>query len=382
MSIKATTLSAFNTTGILNLHSVERRKPVGNDVLIRVQFCGICHSDLHSARAEWPIPCHYPMTPGHEITGIVEETGPDTKKFRVGDRVGVGCMVESCRNCKSCKSGEEQYCSKFPTLTYNSYLNGAITHGGYSTAITVTEDFVAKVPDALPLAEAAPLLCAGITTYSPLVHFGAKAAGAEFNVAVFGLGGLGTMAVKISKAMGNNVTVFSRGEKKRAVVERLGAKYVDSSDPAQIASVNGEFDMAIDTISAEHNVAANLSILKVNGKYVIVGVPPKIEIPPFAIIMRRVSVAGSNIGGIRETQEMLDFCAAHGITSDIELIHAKDVNHAFHKLSTGNNEASRYVIKIAETLAEGLEVEKESAIDPSSWKIAGTIFPPEANAHQ
>eukprot|EP00668_Euglena_longa_P020096 GGOE01024994.1.p2 GENE.GGOE01024994.1~~GGOE01024994.1.p2 ORF type:complete len:398 (-),score=120.58 GGOE01024994.1:289-1446(-) len=376
----ATTLSAFDTTGLIRTHSVQRRKPTGTDVFIQIKFCGICHTDLHQLRGEWPINCHYPMTAGHEIAGIVEEVGPQCTKFKPGDRVGVGCFINSCLDCEHCREGEEQFCPGM-VQTYNHLMDGEPTHGGYASSVTVREEFVVRIPDVLPLQEAAPLLCAGITMYSPLVHFGARAAGPKYHVGVIGLGGLGSMGVKYAKAMGNKVTVLSRGSRKKPLATQLGAGYLDYLDPEQMKSMANQIDLIIDTVSAPHEVSPFFLVLKASAKFVMLSPMPDIKVSPMALIFKRISLAGSLVGGLPETQEMLDFSAAHGITVDVEPIDAKDVNHALHKLAKGVNEKSRYVIRIAETLSPDTVVEPEPEIQPSSWQAHCIAHPPEANVH-
>eukprot|EP00667_Euglena_gracilis_P012440 EG_transcript_12778 len=373
----ATTLSAFDTSGVIRTHSIQRRPPTGSDVFIRVQYCGICHSDLHQVRGEWPIPCYYPLTAGHEIAGIVEAVGPQCTKYKPGDRVGVGCFIDSCLDCEHCRAGEEQFCAGL-VQTYNQLVDGQPVHGGYSSAITVREEFVVRIPDSLPLDAAAPLLCAGITMYSPLVYFGAKAAGPKYHVGVLGLGGLGHVAVKYAKAMGNRVTVLSRGSKKKALATELGAGYLDYQDPEQVQAMSNQFDLILDSVSAPHEVAPFFSLLRPSAKFVMLGPVPDVKVPPMALIFKRIQLAGSLVGGIPQTQEMLDFSAEHNITVDFEAIAAKDVNHALHKLSKGENEKSRYVIRIAETLSPDTVVEPEPAIDPSSWTPHCFAHPPEA----
>jgi alcohol dehydrogenase (NADP+) len=309
-----------------------RRRPVGaRDVRIDIRFCGICHSDIHFVRGEWgKVP--YPAVPGHEIVGIVAEVGSEVTRFTAGDRVGVGCMVNSCRECDNCRAGDEQYCIPGNTLTYGSVdRDGTVTYGGYSDHVVVDEDFVLRIPDSLDLAAAAPLLCAGITTYSPLRHWNA---GPGKHVAVVGLGGLGHMAVKLAKAMDAHVTVLSQSLRKQQDGLRLGADdYHATSDDATFADLAGRFDLIINTVSAGVDVGRFLRLLKTDGVLVNVGAPPEpLAVPAFALIGQRRSFAGSSIGSIRETQEMLDFCAEHGIGADIELISAGQVNEAWERV--------------------------------------------------
>ncbi|MFD9193778.1 NAD(P)-dependent alcohol dehydrogenase [Streptomyces phaeochromogenes] len=311
--------------------TVERREVGPHDVLIEIKYCGICHSDISHARSEWGEQV-YPIVPGHEIAGIVTDVGSEVGRFAVGDRVGVGCLVESCRECESCLKGEEQYCLKGNTLTYGGIdKDGTITQGGYSTHVVVTEDFVVRIPEGIDLDEAAPLLCAGITTYSPLRRWGA---GPGKHVAVIGLGGLGHLAVKLAHAMGAEVTVLSQSLKKMDDGLRLGADhYHATSDPATFEQLAGTFDLIVNTVSAKLDLDTYLGLLAVNGALVNVGAPAEpLSLNVFSLIMRGRSYAGSLIGGIRETQEMLDFCAEHGIGSEIEVIPADRINEAYDRV--------------------------------------------------
>jgi alcohol dehydrogenase (NADP+) len=326
--------------------TIERREPGAHDVLIEILYCGVCHSDIHQARDEWGGSI-FPMVPGHEIVGRVAQVGAHVSGFKVGDAVGVGCFVDSCRECEPCRSGEEQYCDLGMTGTYNSRERDtqAPTYGGYSTHITVNEDYVLRIPESLPLDRAAPLLCAGITTYSPLKHFGVKP-GSE--VAVVGLGGLGHMAVKIARAMGANVTVLSTSESKHDDAIALGAHaFAATRDPGTFKRLARRFDLIIDTVSADHDYNAYLSLLRLNGVMVLVGLPDKaLPVSAFALVGKRRSLAGSMIGGIRETQEMLDFCAEHGVASDIEVIGISQVNEAYERMLRADVRY-RFVIDIA-----------------------------------
>lgn len=312
--------------------AIERRDPGSGDVAIDILYCGVCHSDIHQARDEWGGSI-FPMVPGHEIVGRVAAVGEGVSAFKPGDAVGVGCFVDSCRECAQCRAGEEQFCAQGMTATYNSRErgSGAPTYGGYSTRIVVDQDYVLRIPDGLPLDRVAPLLCAGITTYSPLRHFGVRAGD---KVAVVGLGGLGHMAVKIASAMGAEVTVLSTSESKRADALALGAKaFAATRDADTFKRLAGSFDAIIDTISAPHDYNAYLGMLKVDGTMVLLGVPEEpAPVAAFSLIMGRRRLAGSLIGGIRETQEMLDFCAAHGIVADIELIDAARINEAYERM--------------------------------------------------
>ncbi|AXJ09491.1 NAD(P)-dependent alcohol dehydrogenase [Arthrobacter sp. PM3] len=325
--------------------TIERRNVGPHDVLIEVKYAGICHSDIHTVRGDWG-PQSYPLVPGHEIAGIVTEVGTAVTKHAVGDRVGVGCMVNSCGECANCAAGEEQYCLAGNTGTYGAVdRDGTITQGGYSTHVVVTEDFVVTIPEGLELDVAAPLLCAGITTYSPLHHWGA---GPGKKVAVVGLGGLGHMAVKIAHAMGAEVTVLSQSLKKQEDGLRLGADhYFATSEPATFEQLAGTFDLIINTVSASIDISAYLQLLKLDGALVNVGAPAEpLPVNAFALIGGRRSFAGSMIGGIRETQEMLDFCASHGIGAEIEVIPAAKINDAYERV-LASDVRYRFVIDTA-----------------------------------
>ncbi len=313
----------------------ERREVGPHDVQFDIAYCGVCHSDLHQIKNEW-FPGIFPMVPGHEIVGTVVKVGSHVKKFKVGELAAVGCMVDSCRECQNCKQGLEQYCAKGNVGTYNSKgKDGVPTYGGYSNTIVVHEDFVLHVSDKLSLAAVAPLLCAGITTYSPLKHW---KVGKGHKLAVLGLGGLGHMGVKFGVALGAEVTVLSTSPSKEADAKKLGAhKFVVTTDKAQTKAVKGYFDFILDTVSAPHDFGLYLSLLKTNGTHILVGVPPeKLEVHPFGIIDGRKSLAGSSIGGIPETQEMLDFCAEKNIVSDIELIDIKDITRSYERMVKGD----------------------------------------------
>lgn len=328
--------------------TVERRDVGPNDVLIEVAYAGICHSDIHTVRGDWG-PQQYPLVPGHEIVGVVAEVGSDVTRHRVGDRVGVGCMVGSCGACVNCRKGEEQYCVEGMIGTYGAIDgDGTVTQGGYSTHVVVDADFVLSVPEGLDLAAAAPLLCAGITTYSPLRHWGA---GPGTKVAVVGLGGLGHMAVKLAHAMGAEVTVLSQSLKKQEDGLRLGADhYFATSDPETFEHLAGVFDLIVNTVSARIDVSAYLGLLAVDGTLVNVGAPAEpMSVNVFSLLTNRRSYAGSMIGGIRQTQEMLDFCAEHGLGADIELISADRINEAYERV-LASDVRYRFVIDTA-TLA-------------------------------
>ena len=316
--------------------SFERREPGPHDVLIDILFCGVCHSDIHMARGEWGSNGLYPMVPGHEIVGKVAQVGAQVTKYKAGDSVGVGCFVDSCRECAQCKAGEEQFCDRGMTQTYSAKdRHGAVTQGGYSTRITVDESYVLRIPESIPLDRAAPLLCAGITTYSPLRHFGVKKGD---KVAVVGLGGLGHMGVKIAKEMGAEVTVLSTSPSKKEDALKLGAHhFAATADKATFKQLAGSFDFILDTVSAEHDYNAYLGLLKVDGTMVLVGLPEKpVPLSAAPLVMRRRKLAGSLIGGIRETQEMLDFCAQHNVASDIELIPIQKINEAYERMIKGD----------------------------------------------
>ena len=323
----------------------ERRAPGARDVQIEIAFCGVCHSDLHQVRDEWG-GAIFPMVPGHEIVGTVVAVGSEVRKFAVGDRAGVGCMVESCRTCANCIDGEEQYCTPGATFTYNSRdTDGSPTYGGYASDIVVNEDFALTIPASLDLAGVAPLLCAGITTYSPLRHWKVTAGQ---KVGVVGLGGLGHMALKFAKAFGAHVVQFTTSLGKVDDAKRLGAdEVVLSSDAAAMKAHAGSFDFILDTVSAPHDIQAFLGLLKRDGTMTLVGVPetPPV-VHPFQLIGARRSLAGSLIGGIAETQEMLNFCGTHGITADVEVIAMDTINEAYERMLKGDVKY-RFVIDLA-----------------------------------
>lgn len=309
----------------------ERRELRANDVGIEIKFCGICHSDIHQARDEWGGSI-FPMVPGHEIAGVVTDVGPDVTKYKAGDRVGVGCLVDSCRECDACKRGLEQYCTNGNVPTYNGLAkDGTPTYGGYSDRIVVDENFVLAIPDALPLDKAAPLLCAGITTYSPLRHWNA---GPGKKVAIIGMGGLGHMGVQLARAMGADVTVLSQTLSKETDGKRLGAHhYYATSDAKTFERLAGSFDLIINTVSGKMDWNQYLSLLKLDGALVVVGAPSDpVPVDAFSLIGGRHTLAGSGIGGIKETQEMLDFCAEHGIAAEIELVPMTKVNEAYERV--------------------------------------------------
>ena len=325
--------------------TIERRAPGAHDVLIDILYCGVCHSDIHQARNEWGGSI-YPMVPGHEIVGRVIQVGAHVSKFKVGDLAGVGCMVDSCRTCPSCEAGEEQFCETGMVGTYNGKdKEGHPTYGGYSTQITVDEKYTLHVSEKLDIKGVAPLLCAGITTYSPLRHWKVSK-GQE--VAVVGLGGLGHMGVKLAAAMGAKVTVISTSDSKAADASRLGAgNFINSRNEEQMKKAAGHFDFILNTVSAHHSYDALLGLLKPNGTMVVVGAPPEPSaVSGFSLIMKRRSLAGSLIGGIKETQEMLDFCAEHNITSDVEIIPIDQINEAYERMLKGDVRY-RFVIDIS-----------------------------------
>lgn len=330
----------------LALWNFERREVGPHDVQFDILFCGVCHSDLHQIKDDWGGGI-FPMVPGHEIVGKVIKVGNHVKKFKVGDLAGTGCLVDSCRTCDNCKEGLEQFCLNGFSGTYNGMEQDhkTPTYGGYSNTIVVHEDFVLHISDKLDLAATAPLLCAGITTYSPLKFLGV---GKGHKLAVLGLGGLGHMAVKFGVAFGAEVTVLSTSPEKEADAKKLGAhKFVVTIDPEQLKSVTGYFDFILDTVSAPHDLNLYISLLKTKGTHVCIGVPPTpYELQAFGLIMGRKSIVGSLIGGLPETQEMLDFCAENGIVSDIELIDIKNINEAFDRMIKGDVRY-RFVIDIA-----------------------------------
>jgi uncharacterized zinc-type alcohol dehydrogenase-like protein len=324
---------------------IERRELGPNDILIDIAFAGICHSDIHTVRGDWG-PQSYPLAPGHEIAGTVAAIGADVTKHSVGDRVGVGCLVNSCGECRNCQRGDEQFCSNGAVFTYGSVdRDGTTTQGGYSEQVVVTESFAVRIPDALELDVAAPLLCAGITTYSPLRHWNV---GPGTRVAVVGLGGLGHMGVQIAHALGAEVTVLSQTLSKKDDGLRLGADhYYATSDPEMFRSLRGSFDVILNTVSAVVDLRAYLGLLDVGGSMVCVGAPAEpLSVNVSSLIGGRRSLAGSNIGGIAETQEMLDFCAEHGIASEIEVISAAQINEAYERV-LASDVRYRFVIDAA-----------------------------------
>ncbi|MGS1073747.1 NAD(P)-dependent alcohol dehydrogenase [Burkholderia glumae] len=339
--------AAQSATSPLAPMQIERRALRELDVQIEILYCGVCHSDLHQARNEWRNSI-YPVVPGHEIVGRVTAVGPEVSRFKAGDLVGVGCLVDSCRTCASCSEGLEQYCENGFVGTYNGQdrVTGDITFGGYSSQVIVDEAFVLRVPETLDLAAAAPLLCAGITTYSPLRQWGA---GPGKKVGIVGLGGLGHMGVKLARAMGAQVVLFTTSPSKIEDGKRLGAhEVVISKDEAQMNAHANSFDLIVNTVAAQHDLNPFLNLLKRDGTMTLVGAPEHDHPSPnvFNLIFKRRRLAGSLIGGIAETQEMLDFCAEHGIVSDIELIRIQDINHAYERMLKSDVKY-RFVIDIA-----------------------------------
>lgn len=319
----------------LHLMNIKRRDLLSHDVEIEILFCGICHSDLHAIQNEWGSTT-YPIVPGHEIVGRVTKVGSNVTKFKIGDLAAVGCIVDSCRQCEQCRENNEQFCEKGWTLVFNfpdKHLGGQ-TYGGFSTSIVVDENYVLHIPDELDLPSAAPLLCAGITVYSPLKHW---KAGPGKKIGILGVGGLGHMAIKIAKAMGAHVVAFTTSQSKVDDAKRLGAdEVVVSTDRKQMKN-QFKLDMILDTVSPNHDVDSYLNLLKVDGSLVLVGLPAKpLEVGAFSLVKGRKHFSGSNIGGISETQEVLDFCAKHKIAAEIELIDIQQVNEAFKRLEKGD----------------------------------------------
>jgi uncharacterized zinc-type alcohol dehydrogenase-like protein len=330
----------------LAIYEFERRTPGDRDVQIEIDFCGICHSDIHFTRNEWGM-TQFPCVPGHEIIGRVVKTGQDARKFKEGQRVGVGCFVNACRSCGSCMAGHENYCVNGATMTYGSMdVDGKTpTFGGYSNQIVVDEHFVLNIPVGLDPAASAPLLCAGITTYAPLRQVGLTKGS---RVAVMGLGGLGHMGVKLAASFGAEVTVLSRSPQKEADAKRLGAhEFVLSSKEGALKKLTGRYDAILDTISAKHDLNGPLNCLKQEGTLILVGASPEnLEFNPFSLILRNRKIIGSLVGGILETQEMLDHCGKHGITSDIEMIAPNQINLAYERTLKGDVKY-RFVIDCA-----------------------------------
>jgi uncharacterized zinc-type alcohol dehydrogenase-like protein len=317
--------------------SIERRQPRPDDVAIEILYCGICHTDLHFVHNDWGM-TEYPIVPGHEIIGRVTAVGDQVTNFQVGDTVGVGCMVDSCRTCSACEKGLEQYCRNGMVVTYNGHdlHDGSLTFGGYSESIVVSEHFVVRVPEKLDPAAAAPLLCAGITTYSPLRHYGVKAG---HKVGVVGMGGLGHMGIKFARALGAEVTVFTRSQSKAEEARRQGAhQVVISTDDEQMSAMQGKLDYILDTVPVQHDLNPYLGTLTYDGIHIMVGLLEPVE-PPVnggALVLERKVLAGSLIGGMPETQEVLDFCAEHDITCDIEMLDINNINQAYERVANGD----------------------------------------------
>ncbi|ERO61371.1 NAD(P)-dependent alcohol dehydrogenase [Pseudomonas piscis] len=339
--------AAQSATTPLAPMSFHRRSPRPDDVAIEILYCGVCHSDIHQARNEWGIAV-YPLMPGHEIIGRVTAVGSSVNLHKVGDLVGVGCMVDSCRQCEACAANLEQYCLQGPTLTYASpdRVDGSNTMGGYSDSIVVSEHFVVRIPESLDPASAAPILCAGITTYSPLKHYGVKAGD---KVGILGMGGLGHMGIKFAKALGAEVTLFTRSASKAEEARQQGADHVVvSTDPAQMQAAAGQFDFLLDTIPVAHDLNPYLDTLRFDGVHILVGLIEPVDPALHAgkLVMGRRVLAGSLIGGIAETQEVLDFCAEHGIRCDIEMLDIRQINQAYERMIKGDVKY-RFVIDMA-----------------------------------
>lgn len=328
--------AAQNPNADLAPYQFERRNVGNHDVQIEILYCGVCHSDIHQVRNEWG-GAKYPMVPGHEIVGRIVKVGEHVTKFKVGDLAGVGCIVDSCRTCNSCCEAQEQYCENGMVGTYNSFEKDGvtITQGGYSDKIVVDENYVLKVSESLPLERVAPLLCAGITTYSPLKQWNI---GKGHRVAVLGLGGLGHMAVKLAASMGAEVTVLSTSPNKQKDAEALGAhKFIVTQNAAELKSVKSYFDFIIDTVSASHDINLYVSLLRLNGTLIMLGIPPEApELGVYGLVSKRRRIAGSLIGGIAETQEMLDYCAKHNIVCDVEVIPISYINEAYERMIKGD----------------------------------------------
>ncbi|UMZ13872.1 NAD(P)-dependent alcohol dehydrogenase [Pseudomonas sp. MPFS] len=339
--------AAQSATTPLAPMSFQRRSPRPDDVAIEILYCGVCHSDIHQARNEWGIAV-YPLMPGHEIIGRVTAVGSSVSLHKVGDLVGVGCMVDSCRQCEACAANLEQYCLQGPTLTYASpdRIDGSNTMGGYSDSIVVSEHFVVRIPESLDPASAAPILCAGITTYSPLKHYGVKAGD---KVGILGMGGLGHMGIKFAKALGAEVTLFTRSASKAEEARQQGADHVIvSTDPTQMQAAAGQFDFLLDTIPVAHDLNPYLDTLRFDGVHILVGLIEPVDPALHAgkLVMGRRVLAGSLIGGIAETQEVLDFCAEHGIRCDIEMLDIRQINQAYERMIKGDVKY-RFVIDMA-----------------------------------
>ena len=344
--------AAQSPTSGLAPHNISRRAPRPDDVAIEIDYCGVCHTDIHFTQNDWGV-TEYPVVPGHEIVGRVTAVGSDVKAFKEGDVVGVGCMVDSCRTCSACEAGLEQYCAEGMTGTYNGEdrHDQSITYGGYSERVVVSERFVVKVPEKLDIKSAAPLLCAGITTYSPLRHYGVKAG---HKVGVIGMGGLGHMGVKFAKALGAEVTIFTRSESKVSEAKKQGADHVViSTDEAQMEAAAETYDFMLDTVPVQHDLNPYLNCLKYDGTHILVGLLEPVE-PPLeagALVFKRRVLAGSLVGGMPETQEVLDFCAEHDISCDVEMLDIHNINDAYERMKKGDVKY-RFVIDM-KTLKNG-----------------------------
>lgn len=328
---------------------IERRDVGGHDVLIDIAYAGLCHTDVHHARAEFGH-THYPIVPGHEIAGVVREVGSNVTTFAVGDQVGVGCLVDSCRECDSCRAGQESYCRRGKVLTYNGVAHdGSITMGGYSERVVVDERFVARIPDSLSLESAAPLLCAGITMFQPLRRWGA---GPGRRVGIVGFGGLGHVGVKIAHAMGAHTTVLELTDERRADALRMGADaYVITREPGAMDELKDSFDLMVSTVPVNYDLTAHMDLLAFNGTLVNLGVPEKpLSLDPYTLLTNRRTLAGSMSGGMPETQEMLDFCGEHGIGADVEIVAAEDLDRSYDRLTVGDVRY-RFVLDVA-TIAD------------------------------
>ncbi|CAG7866590.1 unnamed protein product [Brassica rapa] len=347
---KAFGWAANDKSGVLSPFHFSRRENGDNDVTVKILFCGVCHSDLHTIKNDWGF-SHYPIIPGHEIVGIATTVGKNVTKFKEGDRVGVGVIIGSCQSCESCNQDLENYCPQL-VYTYNSRsFDGTRNQGGYSDKIVVDQRFVLSFPDGLPSDSGAPLLCAGITVYSPMKYYGMTEEKGK-HLGVSGLGGLGHIAVKIGKAFGLKVTVISRSpDKESEAIDRLGAdSFLVTTDAQKMKDAIGTMDFVLDTVSAEHSLLPLFSLLKVNGKLVALGLPEKpLELPIFPLVLGRKMVGGSQIGGMKETQEMLDFCAKHNIVADIELIKMSNINSAMDRLAK-SDVRYRFVIDVANSI--------------------------------
>lgn len=378
-------LAARDTSGIIKRINIKRRDVGPNDVEVDIHYSGVCRSDVHMVRSDWIGTNYYPMVPGHEIAGVVKSVGKDVKKFKPGDRVGVGVYVDSCRNCDSCKRGDESYCDDM-VATYNTEVtdekgNTSVTYGGYSASIVTDAGYVVSIPDNLGLDVAAPLLCAGITTYSPLRHFGALKGGPKVRVGIMGFGGLGHLALKLAKAMGCPTTVISTSNRKKDAALKCGAdRFLVSTDEKQFKEFEGSMDLIINCVSADHDIDRALKLVANDGAMVLVGLPPHdFKVHPFSLVGRRITLAGSHVGGIGETQEMLDFCAKNNVFAEITEIPAKDVNRAIYELVSNSSTKNRFVINVKDSMTAGeWEVEDDDRIDPKSWKIQSKVVPDEA----